>query len=386
MEKELRADILPFWLPFIDRERGGFYGWIGNDRSVKKDSPKGLVMHSRFLWTYASAYRRIGGDQWLDAAKAAYGFLTEGLADKANGGFWWAVESSGAPVFKEKIIYGQAFAIYGLSEYYRATGDAAALSLALETFSLLERAARDPLHGGYAEAVDQGFTRPIPRALSENDIACAKSMNTNLHVMEALTALLLASGLVAVRDALRDLVRTFVDKVFLGPEHLGLYFGSDWSPMGGPVSYGHDIESCWLIAEASEAAWGHEWPAGIREKVLSASAAALSAAQENGGAMPNELHGERLDTDRIWWVQAETVVGMANAYQMTGKPAYLAAAERQWGHIEDRQIDRKYGEWFWNVRADGAHDPAREKGGMWKTCYHNGRACMEIMERAAKER
>jgi mannobiose 2-epimerase len=324
---------------------------------------------------------------YLQAARQAYLFLRDTLQDKQDGGFWWVVHHNGRPVMKEKIIYGQAFAIYGLSEYYRASGDTEALALAEKTYGLLERSARDKTFGGYAEACDRGFTRPIEKALSDVDIPCAKSMNTNLHVMEAFSALLLANGKQEVQESLRSLIDVYVNKVFTADEHLSLYFTSEWkSTLEGRVSFGHDIESTWLVAEACEIAYGarENWPQGTADKMLKAARSALKTAKDNGGPMPDELVDGKLRCERIWWVQAESIVGFINAFEQTGEDEFLSGAEGVWDWIEKHMIDREHGDWFYEV--DDKDQPVtwRDKGGLWKTCYHNGRACMEVVRRAAE--
>jgi mannobiose 2-epimerase len=387
MEEELHGNILSFWLPFMDEKGGGFSGWIENDRTVKEGAPKGLVAHARFLWTYSTAYRRFRKPEHMAAADHAYAFLTGALSDPESGGFWFLVDASGKPMGEEKIVYGQAFAIYALSEYYLASGREEALDIAMKTFGLLEASVRDKALGGYAEAADRGFKGPRVKALSDVDIPCAKSMNTNLHVLEALSALFIASGESAVREALRSLARTFASRVFPGNEHMALYFDADWKSLTDHVSYGHDIEASWLLAEAAELAWGEgadSWPSPILDRVLGSARAALGVFNANGHSMPNETHGGRLDGDRIWWVQAETMVGFINAFQMTGEGAFLQAAEREWAYIRDKVIDSRHGEWFWAVKADGRPDEGKPKGSPWKTSYHNGRACMEVMRRAAE--
>jgi cellobiose epimerase len=387
MEEELHGNILSFWLPFMDGKGGGFAGWIENDRSVREGAPKGLVAHARFLWTYSAAYRRFRKPEHLAAADHAYAFLTGPLADDGKGGFWFLVDASGEPMGEEKIVYGQAFAVYALSEYYLASGRNEALDIAMNTFRLLEASVRDKPLGGYAEAADRGFTGPLVKALSDIDIPCAKSMNTNLHVLEALSALFIASGESAVREALRSLALVFASRVFSGKDHLALYFDAEWRSLADHVSYGHDIEASWLLAEAAELAWGENadsWPSPVRDRVIGSARAALEVFDANGRSMPNETHGGRLDGDRIWWVQAETAVGFVNAFQMTGEEAFLEAAEREWAYIRNKVVDARHGEWFWAVKADGKPDEGKPKGSPWKTCYHNGRACMEVMRRAAE--
>jgi cellobiose epimerase len=392
MRAELESDILPFWLPYADRGRGGFYGLVRNDGSFDERAPKGLVMHSRFLWAYSAAYARYAKAEYLEAARAAYDYLRGGQRDEACGGFWWIVEQGDGPGdarprVEAKIVYGQAFAIYALAEYYLATGESAALDLALETYRLLERVARDRERGGYFEACDRGWTKAIAFALSDADIACDKSMNTNLHVLEALSNLYRASRRSEVRESLSSLLEVYARRVFAGKPNLSLYFDRDWVSLADHVSWGHDIESAWLMTEAAHLAYGGgKAPSLVLEAVRAARAGILPVLEAYGGSLPREEASGRVDLQRDWWVQAEAVVGNVDAWQETGEGAYLTAAIRLWDYIEDKVIDREKGEWFWGVSAEGRPDPERPKGGLWKTCYHNGRACLEIMDRSERIR
>ncbi len=47
VEQEVKHDILPFPIEnLIDRENGGFYGYIGNTLEVRQDAPRSLVQNS----------------------------------------------------------------------------------------------------------------------------------------------------------------------------------------------------------------------------------------------------------------------------------------------------------------------------------------------------
>ncbi len=383
MENELRVNILPFWTKYVDRDNGGFFGFVANDGSVDRRSDKGIVAHSRFLWTYAAASRILRDASLLETAKSAYSFIVDALYDKRRKGFFWITDYQGAPRTEKKVIYGQAFALYALAEYARSGGPPRALELAMETFDLLERVARDASRGGYFEAVEPDWSAPIVSSLSEADSPCAKSMNTNLHVMEALSSLYAASGEPRVREALGSLIEVHLRHILASGDHLGLYFDADWRRQDRTLSFGHDIEASWLITEAA----GHAWDGGlserIRERVLAVAAATARALDDNGGSLPNERGDDALDADRIWWVQAEAIVGMVNAWQLSEDPAYLRRARSVWEFVKRRIIDREHGEWLWGAHADGSPMEDRPKGGIWKASYHNGRACMEIMSRAA---
>jgi mannobiose 2-epimerase len=311
--------------------------------------------------------------------------MTDKLYDKKHKGFSWGTDYTGTtPILERKVIYGQAFAIYALSEYARSGGPPKALELAFETYELLQRSAADPRHGGYFEACARDWSATVNSALSDFDIACDKSMNTNLHVMEALSALYAASGDKGVLEALRGMIDIHIGKILASTGHLGLYFKADWTRMDGIVSYGHDIEASWLISEAAGHAWKDGLPARVRERVLEIAAGTARALDENEGTLPNELREGRLEPERIWWVQAEAMVGMVNAWELGGDARFLDRAAALWTFIKKHLIDRVHGEWLWSVHPDGKPVKGRPKGGFWKTAYHDGRACMEIMERAAR--
>ncbi len=387
MERELREDILAFWPRYIDPANGGFYGQVENDGRFDPRADKGLVMEARFLWTYAAAARLLHDPRLLVPAGAAYRFIVGHLLDAEHRGFHWACDSRGTPRAGNKVIYGQAFAIYALAEYARAGGPRESMDLALETFRLVQGAARDLRHGGYFEAAAADWSAPVPSALGADDLACPKSMNTNLHMLEALSALHACSANGETAPALGELIDIHLDRILTSSAHLGLYFDSDWTRMDTAVSYGHDIEASWLLTEA--AARLCDGPRAARVQAASARIAAESAQvlDAGGGSLPNELKEGRLDTDRIWWVQAEAIVGMVNAYEITRDHSYLRRAWGVWEYVKAHIIDREHGEWLWGVRhADGSPMTDRYKGGMWKASYHDARACMEVMKRLGSSR
>jgi cellobiose epimerase len=387
MEGELREDILVFWQRYIDPANGGFYGQVENDGRFDPRADKGLVMQARFLWTYAAAARLLQDPRLLLAAGAAYRFIVGHLLDAEHRGFHWACDSRGAPRTGRKVIYGQAFAIYALAEYARAGGPRESLDLATETFHLVEGAARDRRHGGYFEAVASDWSEPVSSALGAEDLACPKSMNTNLHMLEALSSLHAASADGKTAAALGNLIDVHLDRILAPGGHLGLYFGEDWSRMDRAVSYGHDIEASWLLAEAAECLDDEPRKTRVREAVTGMAEESARVLDAAGGSLPNELKDGKLDTDRIWWVQAEGIVGMVNAAEITRDPAYLRRAWVLWEYVKGHLIDRAHGEWFWGARhPDGDPLPDRYKGGFWKASYHDGRACMEVMKRLGSRR
>ena len=211
MEVELRGNILPFWMTYaVDRENDGFYGAVTNDLRVLNDMPRSAVLCARLLWTYSAACRRYRDDAYLATARHAYDYLRGTFWDDEHGGVYWTADRQGRPVNDRKHTYAQAFAIYGLSEYHRATGEAESLRLAQELFRLVEAHTHDPENGGNIECCSRSWGKLADMRLSEKEPDCRKSMNTLLHLVEAYTNLLRAWDDDELRARQLGLVELFI--------------------------------------------------------------------------------------------------------------------------------------------------------------------------------
>lgn len=381
VEQELVTNILPFYARhLVDAEQGGFYGAISNEGVVETQAPKGLVQHSRLLWTYANAARLLQDDSYLILANRAYGYLLENFVDAQHGGFFWLVDATGRPFSTHKITYGQAFAIYGFSEYFLATGDEGSLETAVSLYHLLETKTWDAEFGGYFEAYHADWTRNPAINVDEVAGIVDKTMNTHLHLLEAYTNLLRAWDNAQLRDSLRTLIDIMLTHIIdQTTGHMRLHFSRDWQSLTAHVSYGHDIEASWLLVEAAEVLGDEELLAHVQQVALHMAQVAYDEALEADGSLRYEDH----DTDRVWWAQAEAMVGFLNAYQLSGSPHFLEASWNCWQYVQTSLIDRQYGEWFCGRTAVGDLMPG-VKAGAWKTPYHNGRCCLEIRQRAQK--
>lgn len=379
----LTGKLIPFWQALRDTRHGGYYGFIDFDLHVDRQAPKGCILNSRILWFFSKAYQALGDPALLEHARHAYAFADR-FWDGEHGGVYWACSFDGAPLDTAKHTYAQAFAIYALSAYAAAAGDSQALGKAMALFQLVEtQMASEP---GYLEAFDRAYRPLANHKLSDNPrleargVVAEKTMNTMLHLMEAYAELYAASGDRHVKARLQALLLLIADRVYNWKENrLEVFFDAALRPVASMQSYGHDIEASWLIDVAAAV----QEPAE-RAKTLACTQAlaqgVLQRAYRDGSLLNEALDGET-DATRIWWVQAETMVGLANLWQKTGDPAIQNQMHKTWRFIMAHMADpRPGGEWYWSLTPEGApcRKPIVEP---WKCPYHNGRMCLELMAR-----
>ncbi len=384
IEADLRGNILPFWIRHVvNASTRTFHGQLSNSLAVEAGVERGALLTSRILWTYAAAFRAYGDPAYREMADLAHADLLGRFHDVQHGGFFWSVNADGTVKRDRKQVYGQAFAIYALSEYHAATGDRRALDQAVAVLLLLERHARERVHGGYLEAFARDWSPIADMRLSEVDQNDPKSQNTMLHVMEAYTRLLQVWPDAGLRVALRELVEVMMARIVdARTGHLGLFFTNDWRPTSDKISYGHDIEAAWLLTRAADVLGETDLIARTRLLALKIADVTLAEGTDPDGGIVNlGAPGGIVDGAKEWWPQAEAVVGFLNAWQISGEARYLAAAENTWEFIATRLIDREHGEWFRGVTREGQLIPTHEKVGFWKCPYHNGRMGLEAVVR-----
>ncbi|MDE6596558.1 MAG: AGE family epimerase/isomerase [Oscillospiraceae bacterium] len=381
-KKELTERIIPFWNKLRDDENGGFYGFVDNDLKVDKKADKGVILTSRILWFYSAAYMTLEDEALLDNARHAFEFLKK-CVDKKNGGVYWMMTYDGKPADTMKHTYNQAFAVYALSQFYLASKEQAALDLALELFRTIEDKCTDDI--AYLEAMSIDWKIVPNDALSENGLMADKTMNTVLHLIEAYTVLLKAcdtyeSG--RIEERLLFLLDIAKNKIFNGEKNcLRVFFDRELNQIGDIHSYGHDIEATWLIDRACEVIGDRRLMADWRFINLRIAENILDIAFENG-AVNNERENDKIDKKRIWWVQAESVVGFVNAFQQGGEKKFIDAAETVFNWIETKQTDRRENsEWWGEVTFEGEPMRTVDMVNPWKCPYHNGRMCIEIINR-----
>ncbi len=381
MREHLANKIIPFWQSLKDEAHGGFYGFMGPDLSVDQKAVKGCILNSRILWFFSNAFLTLKDENLLKDAEHAYRFLRDFCVDKEYGGVFWSVNYDGTPEDTTKHIYNQAFAVYALSSYYDASGDEEALKLAMDLFSLIEEKGFD--EGGYKEALDRSFAPTENDKLSENGVIADRTMNTLLHVFEAYTELYRVNKEERVKVKLVWILETFRNKVYNPARHRQeVFFDNEMNSIIDLHSYGHDIETAWLLDRGlsvlGDEAYALEWAPIVADLI---SEVYKTAYYNN--SLSNECDNGIVDKKRVWWVQAEAVVGFYNQYQKEPEhKEYLEAAVNIWNFIKAYVIDPREGsEWFMHVDDNGVPEADKPIVEPWKCPYHNGRMCMEIIRR-----
>lgn len=384
LENELKNNILSFWMKHtVDKENGGFVGEIDNQMNITPLAEKSLVLNARILWSFASAYRLYGNLEYLTMAERAYDYLLKYFTDTTHGGYYWMVDAHGGPSQPKKQIYGQAFVIYAMAEFYHATGRAEVLAEAVKLFRIVEKYGYDPLYKGYIEALSRDWQITDDLSLSSKDMNEKKSMNTHLHVLEAYTGLYRVWKSAELESKLSELIETMLNHIIDEEgKHFHLFLDEEWAVKSSVISYGHDIEGSWLLVEAAEVLGNEELLHRVRTVAISMAEAVLAEGIDSDGGIWNEADQNGLiNKDKDWWPQAEAVVGFFNAYQVTGDAKFNDAAQAAWRFIDKYMVDHKLGEWYWGVDENLlplAHEP---KISAWKCPYHNSRACFEMITR-----
>ena len=379
-DQELVA-IADWWVAHSqDSLNGGFWGEVGEDNQPVPEATKGIVLNTRILWFFSEVARVIPDPLYRQLADRAWQYLINHFVDREHGGVFWELDARGQPLNTKKQVYAQAFAIYALVAYYQLSENPDALRQALSCFELLEHHTIDREREGYFEAFTREWGKIEDVRLSDKDLNYPKSMNTHLHVLEAYTALNRVHPVPVVAEALRYNIHCF-DKYIIDRDtwHMRMFMDVDWKDFSPGFTYGHDIETAWLLVKALDSL---NDPV-LRERLLPdviaiADTCLREAIGEHGQVIDAyDFASRRHLPEIIWWVQAEAMVGFLKVASLCGEQRFIDAAVNVWEFIKKYQIDHQQGEWLWASRLDKPHGQRNYKMGFWKGPYHNGRAMME---------
>jgi mannobiose 2-epimerase len=399
VEAALHSDVINVWFPrAVDRENGGFHSHFTRDWQWAPSDGKFSVFQGRMTWVASQVVLRDPKlkNEFLPIVHHGVDYLRNVMWDKQDGGFYWGLDDAGKviPKFTDgKELYGIAFCIYGAAAAYQATGDPQALELAKEGFLWTDRHAHDAVNGGYFEWLTRDG-KPVVPQVSDGQIATGpmgpvndKSMNVHIHLLEAFTQLYRVWPDPVLRLRLEEMLVIVRDRISVEPGIMNLYFTNAWQPIPGHDSYGHDVETAYLMLETDEILH-HKASAKTERmaKMLVDHALACGWDPTNGGFFEEgTTSGKPEDTRKEWWVQAEGLNALLLMHERYGKEngLYFQRFQEQWQFIQKHTIDAQFHGLYNLTKADGA-PLTQDKGTMWKGAYHDGRAFWNVSERLRK--
>jgi mannose/cellobiose epimerase-like protein (N-acyl-D-glucosamine 2-epimerase family) len=398
----LKNELLPFWQQrALDREFGGFLTYFDKNGDPTGETDKALLTQARCLYSFSAAHRAGYGDgRFLELAQKGFEFLTRNFWDAEHQGWFWIVDREGIPVDPSKVVYGHAFVIYGLSEYFLASQDKTALRWANLTLSMLQNYAADIRFGGYFELMERDWSLK-PGGEFGGD---RKSFDVHMHLMEAFTKLYEASGQWLHKRCARQIIGLIFSHIIHPEYNLGIsQFDFGWKPLqailfktvwgadrdvkgreGRPpdnTSYGHNVEFGWLLNEAVGICDLDRSDYLDRIKALYDHCLEYGIDWEKGGVFcEGPFEGPARERNKEFWQQAETLVAMLDAFELFGEEKYWKAYENVHRFVFDVVIDHKVGEWRPLLGPDNS--PLREyMATAWKVNYHTIRAMLECEKR-----
>jgi mannobiose 2-epimerase len=401
VESTLRKDVVDVWFPrAVDKENGGFYSTFSRDWQPGRSQGKFSVFQGRMTWIASQlAMRRPElKDKFLPIAEHGIQFLRNVLWDKKYGGFFWGVGDKGeiTDFYTDgKELYGESFAIFGAAAAYQATHNPRALALAQDGFHWIDEHAHDAKNGGYFEWLTREG-KPVdadPNSVHLKSVPVGgffigyKSMNTHIHLLESFSQLYEVWKDDVLRQRLEELLSTIRDKVCVQPGVMNLFFTNDWRPIPGHDSYGHDVETAYLMLEAEEVLGkGHDPRTERMAKLLVDHAMSYGWDETLGGFYgEGTTFGKPENLSKEWWVEMEGLNALLLMHEKYGRDTdvYFKAFQKQWHFIKTYQVDPRYHGIYQLIGADGV-PISHDKGQIWKSAYHDGRALLNVGERLAR--
>ena len=399
MDGALHTDVLGVWFPrAVDHVHGGFHSHFARDWKSLPSDGKFSVFQGRMTWVASQVVLREPAlkEEFVPIVHQGVDFLANVLWDKQDGGFFWGLNDDGkvTPAFTDaKELYGIGFCIYGAAAAYQATGDPKALALAKDGFYWTDKHAHDSVNGGYFEWLARDGTPVVPQVpdgmVATNPIGPInyKSMNTHIHLLEAFTQLYQVWPDPTLRARLEELLAIVRDKICVEPGVMNLYFTNAWQAIPDHDSYGHDVETAYLMLETDEDLHQKANPQTERmAKMLVDHALAYGWDNENGGFYrEGTTFGKPEDTAKEWWVEVEGLNALLLMHERYGKqdPRYFQRFLQQWAFIQKHTTDGQYHGLYNLTTADGT-PISQDKGVIWKAAYHDGRAFWNVRDRLRK--
>jgi len=408
IENSIQHEMLNKWYPQnMDTINGGFITSFTYDFKPAGSQDKFIVTQARHTWSTSKAAMRYPGIVYYKTlAKNGYQFLHDVMWDKQYGGFYTMVGRKGNVIDSTKNAYGNAFGIYALAAYCQLSHDANALGFAQEAFMWLEKHSHDPVYKGYYQHMQRDGT-PIQRSATTPATAETgyKDQNSSIHLLEAFTELYAVWPNDLLRQRLREMLLLIRDTMIGKKGYLTLFFQPDWTPVSisdssneyimahhglDYVSFGHNVETSYLLLEASHTLNIQNDTATLRIAKQMVDHALQNAWDNKTGGFydagyyfKNKPGLTIISKEKNWWSQAEAMNALLLMSHLFPGDAmrYFDKFQHQWNYIQTYMIDHAYGDWYANGTDIDPEIKTALKGHIWKGNYHQFRAMMNCVDR-----
>jgi mannobiose 2-epimerase len=393
----------------IDTAKGGYLSTFTYDWQPTGDQDKMIVTQGRHVWSTSKASEFYNDTNYLQMARHGFYFLRDVMWDKQYGGFHTLMTRKGDVKSQLKDAYGNSFGMYALAAYYHASKDTNALSLAKQVFNWLELHSHDPVHKGYFQHLEINGT-PVKRPYDTpytSDLGY-KDQNSSIHLLESLTELYSVWPDPLVKERLSEMLKLIRDTMVTSKGYLQLFFTPDWKPVSfrdssetvirqnnklDYVSFGHDIETAYLMMEAAEALGMKDDPKTNEIAKKMVDHCLRNGWDKKTGGIYDEAYYFKNKTGitvladtKNWWAQAEalnTLLIMSEMYP-NDQMHYLDYFKKQWHYIDTYLVDHEYGDWYAGGLDKEPQQKTALKSHIWKASYHNFRSLSNCIKRLSK--
>ena len=375
---------MAFYHPRAVDRNGGFFHFFRDDGSVYDAVTRHLVSSARFVFDYAMAARHFGSDDYRKAARHGIAFLRERQRNSQTGGYAWLLRDNAA-VDATNHCYGLAFVLLAYAHASMAGIDEARPWIA-ETFQLMEDHFWSDRYGLYADEASADWSRLSPY----------RGQNANMHGCEAMLAAFDATGEPRYLERAEILARNItLRQADLGQGLIWEHYHSDWSvdwdynkddrtnifrPWGFQPGHLTEWAKLLLILDRHRARLrtGGDWLVPRAIQLFDAAVAKAWDAGSGGLYYGFAPDGSICDSDKYFWVQAESLAAAALLAVRTGLEKYWGWYDRIWAYSWQWFVDHQYGAWYRILSRDN-RKYSDEKSPAGKTDYHTMGACYEVL-------
>lgn len=343
---ELLERTIPFWLAHaVDQANGGLLTCLSDEGQVLSED-KYLWSQMRAIWVFSALYNKIEPrPEWLAVARHIFDFAKKVGRDE-QGQWVFCVDKNGQILQGATSIYADGFAIYGLTEFARASGDKEALDLALETYRNVQARLSRP--GSYKTE-----PYPLPEGVKAHGISMIFA-----QVFDELGALTGDAEIIAASHVhAREVMEVYRRPDFRhSREFVALDNSLLDSPRGRAIVPGHAIESMWFmihifqkVGDAARISQAIETIKWHLEVGWDAEFGGIFLARDAEGGEPWWPFAEA----KLWWPHTETLYALLLAYELSGEAWCLEWYERVHAYSFSHFPVPGYGEWTQKLDRQG---------------------------------